>query len=269
MNDQATLLDIRQLNVAFGGLKALQDVNLSIAPGEMIAVVGPNGAGKTTLLNAISGVIGTSAGSQITMRGKDIGRLSVAARAHAGIGRSFQHPPLLEASTVLDNVRCGGHSSLEYGVLADVLALPRVFRAERHLTERALRALELVGLTEHQDTVTAELPFGMRKLVDIARAIVAASRLLLLDEPSSGLDSTEQHIVVRVLKALKEQQTIATVVVEHHMDVVRATATRVVGMEAGTVLKTGTPTEVLDAPEFREAVVGRAAQPTGDRDQDG
>ncbi|WP_280217299.1 ABC transporter ATP-binding protein [Nocardia neocaledoniensis] len=255
-----SVLRARDLDVAFGGVQALRGVSVDVGAGETVAVIGPNGAGKTTLLNAVCGLIGSDS-SELSLRGESMHGMTAAARARKGIARSYQNPSLLEDATVLENVRCGGYTQLKYGLLRELL-LPFGVRAEEaELTARCDGVLELMGLAECRDSVVKGLPHGTRKLIDIGRAIVAGPDLLLLDEPSSGLDSSEQHVVSRVLTELHTWHDMAILVVEHHMEVVRAVADRVLGMQAGAVLKSGTPHEVLDSPEFREALVGGRGLP--------
>lgn len=249
------VLEVAGLGVTFGGVAALQNLSFVVHPGETVAVIGPNGAGKTTLLNSLCGLVSATSDT-LQMRGRDLTGMSARARAKLGLARSYQNPPLLESASVLENLMCGGHLQLGYGMLDELFRPWRVRTRERELRARCEETLEFIGIAEHRDEAVSGLPHGLRKLVDIGRAIVSRPRLLLLDEPSSGLDSGEQQIVVRVIKGLQETGDISLLVVEHHMEVVREVADRVIGMQAGTVLKIGTPTEVLDSEEFREALIG-------------
>lgn len=248
-------LSIDRLGVHFGGVSALQDLTFDVGVGETVAVIGPNGAGKTTLLNSICGLVGSTS-DVLQMSGRDLHGLEARARAKLGLSRSYQNPPLLENASVLENVMCGGHLASGYGMLDELLRPWRVRAAERRLRARGEEILEFIGLSEHRDEIVVGMPHGLRKLVDIGRAIFSRPKLLLLDEPSSGLDSGEQQIVVRVLRELRQSSAMSLLVVEHHMEVVRAVADRVIGMQAGIVLKVGTPLEVLDSDEFREALIG-------------
>jgi branched-chain amino acid transport system ATP-binding protein len=248
------LLSIRDLHVRFGGLAALAGVNLSVGHHDLIAIVGPNGAGKSTTLNAISQLIRSS--GEITFNGRRIDGLPAWKIAAAGIGRSFQDPPLIDHYTVLENVLCGAHLRLRYGMLAQFAWRPAIRRHEAAMTRRALTLLEFVGLAEEAAKEAGSLSFGARKLVDIVRAMVSGPRLLLLDEPSSGLDEQERRALRTILLALREEKRVGILCVEHHMDLVRAVATQVIALQAGEVLMTGAPAEVLDSARFRVAVVG-------------
>lgn len=248
------LLTVRALTVRFGGVSALTKVDLDVGQHELVSIIGPNGAGKTTTLNAICQLI-RSTGS-ITFAGKRIDRLAPWRIAAAGIGRSFQDPPLIDHYSVLENVLCGAHQRLDYGVLQQVFWRRGVSKFEALMTRRAMTLLEFVGLADQAHKDAGSLSFGARKLVDIARAMVSGPRLLLLDEPSSGLDEHERRALRTILLALRHERRVGILTVDHHMDLVRATATKVLALQAGEVLMTGTPAEVLDSTQFRVAIVG-------------
>jgi ABC-type branched-subunit amino acid transport system ATPase component len=248
------LLSIRQLQVRFGGLAALSGVSLSVGHHDLVAIIGPNGAGKSTTLNAICQLIRSS--GEITFNGRRIDGLAAWKIAAAGIGRSFQDPPLIDHYTVLENILCGAHLRLRYGMLTQIGWRRGVRRREEAMARRAMTLLEFVGLGEEAEKEAGSLSFGARKLVDIVRAMVSGPRLLLLDEPSSGLDEHERQALRTTLLALREERRVGILCVEHHMDLVRAVATDVVALQAGEVLMTGTPSEVLDSARFRVAVVG-------------
>jgi branched-chain amino acid transport system ATP-binding protein len=251
---EGDLLAIRDLRVRFGGLAALAGVSLSVGHHDLVAIVGPNGAGKSTTLNAINQLIRST--GEITFDGRRIAGLPAWKIAAAGIGRSFQDPPLIDRYTVLENVLCGAHQRLRYGMLAQVAWRPTVRRQEAEMTRRALTLLDFVGLADEAGKDAGSLSFGARKLVDIVRAMVFGPRLLLLDEPSSGLDEHDRQGLRSILLALREEKRVGILCVEHHMDLVRAVATHVVALQAGEVLMTGSPAEVLDSARFRVAVVG-------------
>jgi branched-chain amino acid transport system ATP-binding protein len=251
---ESELLSIRELRVRFGGLAALSGVNLSVGHHDLIAIIGPNGAGKSTTLNAICQLIRSS--GEITFNGRRIDGLPAWKIAAAGIGRSFQDPPLIDHYTVLENVLCGAHLRLRYGMLAQIGWRRGVKRHEEAMTQRATTLLEFVGLADEAGKEAGSLSFGARKLVDIVRAMVSGPRLLLLDEPSSGLDEHERQALRTTLLALREEKRVGILCVEHHMDLVRAVASHVIALQAGEVLMTGTPSEVLDSARFRVAVVG-------------
>lgn len=250
------LLAVSKLNVRFGGVQALADVSFTIRQHDVLAVVGPNGAGKSTLLNSISGLLRDSATGEIGLAGQSMLGKSPASIAALGFGRSFQNPPLIEAETVLENVLSGAHIKLRYGLSDQLVRRRKVERMERQSVEQALAVLEFMGLGDSKMRKVSGLPYGTRKLVDIARAISSGPQLLLLDEPTSGLDAGEQEAVAHLISQLHAQTPVTILIVEHHMDVVRTVANRVLGLQSGAVLVEGTPAEVLDSVSFRTAIVG-------------
>jgi branched-chain amino acid transport system ATP-binding protein len=254
LSGATTVLSLADVMVTFGGIVALSGVGFTVDRHEVVAIVGPNGAGKSTLLNAVSRLVRST--GTIELLGSSIQGVPPARIARAGVGRSFQDPQLIDEYTVLENVLCGAHGRLRYGLVDQVLRHRKVDRAEREMTARAEAILNFVGLDRHAGDQAGSLSYGARKLVDIVRAMVSGPRLLLLDEPSSGLDAGERASLQATLLALREERLVTTLVVEHHMDLVRSVATRVVGMQAGEVIAVGTPSDVLDSEAFREAVIG-------------
>jgi branched-chain amino acid transport system ATP-binding protein len=253
------VLRLDEVSVRFGGVHALSEVTFEVDQHDVVAIVGPNGAGKSTLLNAVGNLVRST--GRIRFFDQNIQGVPPARIAHGGIGRSFQDPQLVDEYTVLENVLGGAHMKLGYGLADQVFRPWVVARAEREMTRRAHVLLEFVGLDAVALHEAGSLSYGARKRTDIARAMLSGPRLLLLDEPSSGLDSGERASLQATLVALREERLVTAIIVEHHMDLVRSVANQVVGMQAGEVLLTGTPTEVLDSEMFREAIVG-GSQPT-------
>lgn len=249
-------LQMDNVSVAYGGVKALSGIDLTVGPHEFMAVVGPNGAGKSTLLNAVSGLSRGSVGGSIQMFGAPISHKRADLITRLGVGRSFQDPPLIDEATVLENVLGGAHGKLGYNAFEQLWRRRHVRREEAAWRAEAMSILELCALERDAGKKAGSLPYGSRKLVDIARAFVARPGLVLLDEPTSGLDTAGQQRVAALLTAIRDRQRSAMLVVEHHMQLVRIMADRVVGLQAGSVIALGTPAEVLDSAEFRAAVVG-------------
>ena len=248
------VLELKDLSVAFGGIIALSQIHCRIDRHELVAIIGPNGAGKSTMLNAIGGLVKST--GEIELFGRSVRGVPPAKIAVAGLGRSFQDPQIIDDYTVLENVLCGAHITLDYGLMSQLFRFRMVRRLETDMARRARTLLEFMGLDAVADHEAGSLPYGARKLVDIARAMVPGPQLLLLDEPSSGLDAHERKNLETTLIALREERLVTLLVVEHHMDLVRAVSTRVVGIQAGEVLMTGAPADVLDSELFREAIVG-------------
>ena len=255
---ESGLLEVTDLSVAFGGVRALNELSLRLEPGEVVGVVGPNGSGKSTLLNAVGGLLkGAQVSGGVSVVGAS-GRRRAAALARAGLARSFQDPKLLEDLTLLDNLMCGAHNSLSGGSL---VSLPgsRAARSRRHETERwALELLHAVKLDGEAWDVVAGKPYATRKLTDLLRAFVSRPQLTLLDEPTSGLDGHDRSVVGQFLRGLRERSSTSMVIVEHHFELLREVADRVVALSAGRLILSGPPHEVLDSQEFRGALTGTA-----------
>lgn len=263
---EAGLLEVKDLSVAFGGVRALSELSLELGPGEVVGVVGPNGSGKSTLLNAVGGLLkGAQVSGRISVVGMS-GRRRPAALARAGLARSFQDPKLLEDMTLLDNLMCGAHHTLSDGSLVS-LARSRAARGargaargRRHEVERwALELLHAVKLDDEAWDPVAGKPYATRKLTDLLRAFVCRPRLTLLDEPTSGLDAHDRSVVGQFLGGLRQRSPTSMVIVEHHFELLREVADRVVALSAGRLILSGPPHEVLDSEEFRGALTGTAA----------
>jgi branched-chain amino acid transport system ATP-binding protein len=215
-------------------------------------LIGPNGSGKSTMLNTISGLVSGNASGFVAVNGESMLGSAPVVVARAGVARSFQNPSLIDAASVLENVMLGEHLRLKYSMGDQLWRRLWVRRSEREARRRAEVVLTFMDIAGVMDRPVAGLAYGVRKLVDIARAIVAGPELLLLDEPTSGLDSDEQLAVGQMLRELHSATSITVLVVEHHMHVVREIADKVVALESGRVLSIGRPEEVLASESFRE-----------------
>lgn len=260
-----TLLHVDGLSVSFGGLHALTDVHLRVAPGEIVGIVGPNGSGKSTLLNASAGLLGgATIRGQVSMLGRAGARPATLARA--GVGRSFQDPKLLDEATLMENLLCGAHTAMTHNWLDELVRPRHVTRQHGEMERLALELLSDVELHDQAWDVVAGKPYGTRKLADLLRAFISGPKLALLDEPTSGLDGSDRAIVGRLLRRLRERSGTAMVVVEHHFELLREVADRVLALSAGRVVMEGPAAQVLDSREFRQMLTGAAA---GDADGDG
>lgn len=252
-----SVLKVSGLSVAFGGIRALNDVAFTVAPGEIVGLVGPNGSGKSTLLNAVGNLLrGAQVSGDVTVLGAS-GRRPPEALCRHGVGRSFQSPTLLEDSTLVENLLCGAHTSRGGGWLAELVRPKAARAAEGALRQRALELLNTVSLAEQAWDLVARKPYGTRKLIDILRAFMTQPRLALLDEPTSGLDGHDRGVVADLLHRIQGASETAMLVVEHHFELLSAVADRVVALAAGQVVLTGTPTQVFESEEFRTMLTGR------------
>jgi branched-chain amino acid transport system ATP-binding protein len=245
------VLSLEGLTVRFGGIIAVRELSLAIGVHDVVCLIGPNGAGKTTTLNAVSSTVSFTGSMQFD--GRQVSRSSAWAMIRAGLGRTFQDPVLIDGSSVVENVLAGAHTRLSYRLHDQLLRDHRVRRLENDYIERAHIILKLLGIDGIATKHAGELSYGARKIVDIARAVIAGPKLVLLDEPTSGLDHRERDMVKSALIALRDAKCVAVLAVEHHMDVVRSVATSVAALEAGSLLLSGPPSNVLDSDELHSA----------------
>ncbi len=248
-------IEVRAVSVAFGGVRALTDVSTSVSAREIVAVIGPNGAGKTTLLNAICGLVRKS-GGKVSHYGVDVTNTHPTRIARAGLGRSFQDPRLIDSMTVIENVLCGTHATVGYSLLDQIARRRKVGKKEHAARTEARDLLQLFGLGQFAEVRAQQLAYGQRKMVDIVRATIARPSVLLLDEPSSGLDVAERARVEGMLAMIHREFHIPMLVVEHHMDLVRAVSGRVLALVSGSVAIEGPTDDVLDSDEFRATMAG-------------
>jgi branched-chain amino acid transport system ATP-binding protein len=250
------LLEAAGLSRRFGGLAAVDAVDVRVERGAIHGLIGPNGAGKTTLLNLIAGALAPTRG-RVQFAGADITAWDAARRAQAGIRRTFQNLKLFAEMSALENVSLGLHAGTRAGIFAALARTPGQRREEEQIFTAAQRALAFVGLERHAGVTAAKLPYGHRRLLEIARAFVAAPALLLLDEPAAGLNQTEAAELSRLIGRIRGAGC-TVVLVEHHMDVVMAVCDVVTVLNYGRKLAEGAPAEIQRNAEVIEAYLGRA-----------
>jgi branched-chain amino acid transport system ATP-binding protein len=248
-------LRVQDVRVRFGGIVALDGVSFGVAPGSIVGLIGPNGAGKTTLFNCVSRLYDCDAG-EIAFGGTS---LLAAARhevAALGIGRTFQNLALFRSMSVLDNVMVGHHSRTRGGFLANALRVPLAVREDRTARDKAQALIAVLGLEAYAATAVSELPFGTQKRVELARALAAEPKLLLLDEPASGLNHEEVGALGTLVQELRRRFALTVLLVEHHMGLVMRISERVVALNFGRVIAEGSPDEVQRHPEVVRAYLG-------------
>ena len=251
-----SLLQVESLSIAFGGVKAVDKVSFTVEPGEIFTIVGPNGAGKSTIFNLISRLYEPSTG-RIIFDGQDITALPAHEVASRGIARTFQNIELFDHSTVLQNLLIGRHSRRQTSWYEDILFLPRVRRAEREHRRIAEEVIDFLELAAYRDKLIAGLPYGIRKLVEIARALTSEPRLILLDEPASGLSVEETLDMAWWIEDMQKDLGLTVLMVEHDMSLVSRVSNRVLAMAEGKPLALGTAAEVQADPNVIEAYLGR------------
>jgi branched-chain amino acid transport system ATP-binding protein len=253
-----TLLEIDALSVRFGGVAAVTDVSLGVGAGEIHGIIGPNGAGKTSLINAITGMVVPQSGS-IRLNGKEIAGIAPHVISSLGLGRTFQHVELFGDRSVFDNVLTGFYRHQSYGLLAASIRFGKAAASEQKTRNQARDLLDAFGLTAFTETRAGLLPFGIQKRVDIARALAAEPKLLLLDEPVSGMSESEAEAAVTTMRKLARDHGITLVVIEHNMRVLMNLAERVTVLNQGRLLASGTPAEMQANTAVIEAYLGDAA----------
>jgi len=252
---QSPILSVRGITVRFAGLTALSDVSFDVRPGELFAIIGPNGAGKTSLFNVLSRVYRPVAG-EVSFEGRNLLRLRTDQIAGAGIARTFQNLGQFPHTTVMDYLLLGRHSRMRSGILRGGLYLGMASAEERENRAYCQRLLALLGLDRFQDRPLGSLPFGLQKRADLARALAAQPRLLLLDEPVAGMSLEESHDLAAVMLDIQQQLGITQILVEHDMAMVMGIADRVLVLDFGRVIARGAPAEVQANPEVIRAYLG-------------
>jgi branched-chain amino acid transport system ATP-binding protein len=250
-----SLLLAEHIGVSFGGVRAVQDLSFAVEAGEVFSIVGPNGAGKTTIFNLISRFYDVD-GGRLLFDGADITRVPRHAIAERGIARTFQNTELFERETVLDNLLIGCHVHRRTNLLQELLFTPAVRRQALAFRRTAEEVIDLLDLQHYRDQVIANLPYGIRKMVEVARALCIRPRLLLLDEPSSGLNPEETEDLAFWIEDINEELGITVIMVEHDMNLVSRASDRVMALADGALLTIGAPADVQQHPEVLRAYLG-------------
>lgn len=249
-------LQVRGMGISFGGVRALDGVDLDVAEGEIVGLIGPNGAGKTTLFDCISGL--APGEGTVSVAGRDITRMAPHARAHAGLGRSFQDARLFTSMTVLDTLRVAGERNTKKpaSVVTTLLGLGGVPQEEQDATDRALQVVQQFGLTAYRDKLIGELSTGTRRVVDLAGLLVQRPSVILLDEPSSGIAQREAEALGPLLVQVRDELGCALLVIEHDMPLLLGLVERLYALETGRVIASGAPQDVVADPLVVRSYLG-------------
>ncbi|MBO9521301.1 MAG: ABC transporter ATP-binding protein [Nocardioidaceae bacterium] len=250
-------LETRALTLRYGGVTALEDVDLTVRPHTIHALIGPNGAGKTSLLNVCSGATAATSGT-VTVGGRTRRARRPSDVARCGLARTFQNLQLFAEATVLENVLVGAEAQNGVGPLASMLGTPRARRAGRAAREAALEAIEFVGLAGEREHVAGALPYGKQRLLEIARALATDPAVLLLDEPGAGFNPQEKQQLADLVRAIRDRGA-AVLLVEHDMPLVMGVADRISVLDFGHLIAEGTPAEVANDPAVVDAYLGADA----------
>ncbi|MBT3226488.1 MAG: ABC transporter ATP-binding protein [Deltaproteobacteria bacterium] len=252
---QTELLQLKSLNLSFGGVSALNQIDLSIYEGELLALIGPNGAGKTCLLNCINGFYKPDTG-QIKYKGRDITSVPLRNRAHLGIARVFQGIQLYEGLSTLDNLLAGAHFFIDYNILSAFLYVGKAKREEIRQRRKVEEIIDFLEIEHVRKKRVGELPYGLQKRIDLGRAMAMSPDLLLLDEPMAGMNLEEKEDMARFILDIHEEWGTTIVLVEHDMGVVMDVADRLVVFDFGQKIAEGTPDEISKNPKVIGAYLG-------------
>lgn len=252
-----TVLKTENLGISFGGLKAVQDLNLEIKKGQIYGLVGPNGAGKTTVFNIITGVYKPTTG-KFWLEGENLTGKSQESINHKGIARTFQNIRLFNNMSVIRNVMVGLHNQPEFkcGVFSSIFRLPAHFKTERAMRARAKEILHIVGLEEERNNLSYNLPYGKQRKLEIARALATNPKLLCLDEPAAGMNPHETEDLMNIVRRIRDEYDITILLIEHDMKFVSGLCDEITVLNFGTVLAQGTPEVALNDPEVVKAYIG-------------
>jgi branched-chain amino acid transport system ATP-binding protein len=249
------VLEVTNLGMRFGGLQALDDVNLNVREWEIVGLIGPNGAGKTTFFNCVMGVYKPTTGSA-TYRGVELIGLPTHHRVTMGIGRTFQNIGLVKVLPVLDNMLIAQHAKANYGVLSGFFGTPNVLQEERVLRDNALEILDFMGLAQYRNEIVASLPYGLQKLTEIAAVLASDPDFLMLDEPTSGMSPEEAETFGSLLLRLRQELNLTVLMIEHHVPLVVSVCDYVYCLNFGKLLAEGVPDEIRRHPEVVAAYLG-------------
>ncbi len=249
------MLEVSHLSISFGGLKAVNDLNIAIKKGQLYGLIGPNGAGKTTAFNLLTGVYKADTGS-IILDGKNIVGMNTIAINKAGIARTFQNIRLFKELSVLDNVKVGLHNQMGYSTIEGILRLPRYFKIEKKMNEKALELLDVMGLKDCAGFTAANLPYGKQRKLEIARALATNPKLLLLDEPAAGMNPNETEELMETIRFVRDKFDMTILLIEHDMRLVGGICEEITVLNFGQVLAQGVTSEVLNDPRVITAYLG-------------
>ena len=255
MNTSEPILKVRGLGIDFGGLTAVNDLDLDVYDQEIVGLIGPNGAGKTTVFNMLTKVYQPTRG-QILFYEEDFAGKSIVEANKAGIARTFQNIRLFSKLSVLDNVKVGYHNAITYSPLAAVLRLPSFKKQEAETEKKAMELLKIMGLADQADVIAGNLPYGAQRRLEIARALASGPKLLLLDEPAAGMNPQETGDLMDMIHFVRDHFKIAVLLIEHDMKLVMGICERIVVLNYGMLLAEGTPEEIRNNPEVIKAYLG-------------
>ncbi len=254
--NEIPVLETRHLGIEFGGLKAVDDFNLTIGKTEIAGLIGPNGAGKTTVFNLLTKVYEPTSGA-VLINGKDLHGMSIVQASRLGIARTFQNIRLFDKMTVEENVRIGLHNQIKYDMFTGILRLPRYWKQEKRQHERSMELLDIFGMQDLADEQAGSLPYGAQRRLEIVRALATEPKLLLLDEPAAGMNPHETEELMENIAKIRDRFQIAILLIEHDMSLVMGVCEGICVLNFGRIIAKGTADEIQANPAVIEAYLGK------------
>lgn len=249
------LLEVKNLGISFGGLRAVDNFNIQIEKGQLYGLIGPNGAGKTTVFNMLTGVYQPTDGT-IMLDGVNLVGKNPAQICQSGVARTFQNIRLFHGMSVIENVKAALHNQIKYSFWEGILRLPKYFKLEKEYEEKAMEILQVFDLGDKAEFLASNLPYGQQRKLEIARALATNPKLLLLDEPAAGMNPNETAELMETIKLIRDKFDITILLIEHDMKLVAGICEYITVLNFGTELATGTPEVVLNNPEVITAYLG-------------